>query len=600
METPMWKLYAEGVQFVLANRPIVGSILITKQSWETLLLGIFQYQEIEDLVVDIVVIMDGSMKRNQYYQQVYDLMIYSQSTAQNRASLTRILLKFAGNPDIEPTLMQVLSDMCKSPNNEPITEQLYPPAFDVQIELAIASIRLAIRNRSEKCVLPALDLLTFMCVQHHLQLCATLEKDNHDIVLMMLEVLETFNKYGDVVWACSRISTFFMGTWTAPTPPPPHAIIDRILSCMQEYPGCVHRQRIGCQQLRNMCMCNGRDSKYSPETMLCVVNFIKQFQHDRASLDMYDERVCNLWTFVNEVMRNINTYNECVHLFSVEFLQTALACNFGTYEDILEDDRVTMTVDCVQFICSLLQRILTSRPMEMAAFVRQDGISGLVKIAHHHIKPNLASQYTQRFAGNIGCVDLLLDILENQDANAIKLFTISLLGGRKIERKFSTGILDKNKNPTTLCTLLVQSLDFQPYSDYDNIDFSVARICKKIQILSFASEERNIVCNAMLPYMRRFLAFVLCFINRIQRDMSNQARRILKPLVANYDNFIINVYTAISTDCIRDIYSLWNTTELAEYKDVSYAYRDRRSTFNTTILKITKALGENSHKVGMT
>jgi len=236
--------------------------------------------------------------------------------------------------------------------------------------------------------------------------------------------------------------------------------------------------------------------------------------------------------------------------------------------------------------------------MDMAAFVRQDGISGLVKIAHHHTKPVLASEYTQRFAGNIACVDLLLDILVNQDANAIKLFTISLLGGRKIERKFSVGVLLKNDQPTTLCKLLVQTLDLQLIRDIHKKDrrnythFYAERINKTLRILSLASEEGNIVCTPMQFYMRIFLAFVVRFIKGIKRDISNEASHILEATVASCDNLIINVYTVISTDCMESVYSLWNEEKLQDYKEVSIVHRCLFSTFDKTISNITEALGE--------
>jgi len=600
METPAWKLYAEGVQFVLANRPIVEYGQMTTQAWELLLWGIFQYQEIEDVVVDIVVLMDRSKKTNFANRNIYDEMISKRASSKNCESLTCILFKFADNPRIEPTLMTLLSDMFR----ESMPGQNFDANFHAKVQLAMECIFRAIRNRSEKSALPALGLLWTMCSRYNSELCACLQKDKHDIVLIMLEVHETFNEFDSIVEKCSIISRNFIGTWTAPTPPPTHAIVDRILSCMQEYPGCLSRQNIGCQQLRDICKCNGRDSKYSSESILCVVNFIQQIQNESAGINVYDKRVWHLWTFVDEVMRNINTYNECMHLFSVEFLQNALACNFATYESALEansgleSDRATITIDCVQFICSLLKRILTSRPMDMAAFVRQDGISGLVKIAHHHTKPVLASEYTQRFAGNIACVDLLLDILVNQDANAIKLFTISLLGGRKIERKFSVGVLLKNDQPTTLCKLLVQTLDLQLIRDIHKKDcrnythFYAERINKTLRILSLASEEGNIVCTPMQFYMRIFLAFVVRFIKGIKRDISNEASHILEATVASCDNLIINVYTVISTDCMESVYSLWNEEKLQDYKEVSIVHRCLFSTFDKTISNITEALGE--------
>jgi hypothetical protein len=93
-------------------------------------------------------------------------------------------------------------------------------------------------------------------------------------------------------------------------------------------------------------------------------------------------------------------------------------------------------------------------------------------------------------------------------------------------------------------------------------------------------------------YMRKFLVFVVCFIRGVERDMSSEASHILEVTVASCDNFIINVYAVISTDCMDSVYSLWNEEKLEDYKKVSSVYRCRFSTFDKTISNITKALGE--------
>ena len=53
MKTAPWLLYLRGIGFVASQRNVAGRDAITVEDWQTLLLGLRIYREIEDIVGDI-------------------------------------------------------------------------------------------------------------------------------------------------------------------------------------------------------------------------------------------------------------------------------------------------------------------------------------------------------------------------------------------------------------------------------------------------------------------------------------------------------------------------------------------------------------------
>jgi len=322
------------------------------------------------------------------------------------------------------------------------------------------------------------------------------------------------------------------------------------------------------------------------------VFFLQQIQYERSrDLLHHDKREWHLWAFVDEVMKNAETYKDCIHLFSVAFLQNALSSNFGTYGDAHQKLTDTRYVDCVLFISSLLQRILNACPAVAAAFVRQDGTSVLVKIGHHHIKNGISSLYEDNV-----CFDLLLDTLLDQNVHTTGVFVKSIFGNRCVQRKFSIGNFATDDMPTTIPILLMDSLNFfDKWSYYGLKDIrytipSVKRIGKTLCLLSTASNEGSLVCVDMLNYIPRFFEFVLIFIAGIERDLPEAASVALTAAVANCDNFIVNIYTVSSVDCNYKNDALLICKSIDAYTKAVGQYRHSASTFKPATEKITAAL----------
>jgi len=587
MKTAPWVLYMKGVADVSRRRYVARVHTVTLLDWAVLLRILHDYQPIEDVVADIIAIIP-TFERNGAYRQVYGEMLREQSNDTNHAMLTSILTNFAGNRGIETVAFALLADMYKMFGDAFVAT----PQFDMQIRLAIACM---VRAKRTQCtVIESLKLLLTLCKQDLPQARAVLQQNNHDIMLIVFDIQKNFIVCDSIFETCSSLCDLFLDTWTSVGVNP----CGIILGCMQEIPGDLTRQTIGCKQLFQLCKCNGRTSRYTPDTIEGVVYFLQQIQYERPRDRLYnDQREWYLWIFVDEIMRNTETYRDCIHLFSVAFLQNALACNFGTYGDAHKTNlTATRHVDCVQFISSLLQRILNGCPALAAAFVRQDGTSILVKIGHHHTKNGISSLYEERFYGHNVCFDLLLDTLLDQNVHTTGVFVKSIFGNSCVQRKFSIGNFATDDMPTTIPILLMDSLNFfDKWSYYGLKDIrytipSVKRIGKTLCLLSTASNEGSLVCVDMLNYIPRFFEFVLIFIAGIERDLPEAASVALTAAVANCDNFIVNIYTVSSVDCNYKNYALLICKSIDAYTKAVGQYRHSASKFKPATEKITAAL----------
>ena len=96
--------------------------------------------------------------------------------------------------------------------------------------------------------------------------------------------------------------------------------------------------------------------------------------------------------------------------------------------------------------------------------------------------------------------------------------------------------------------------------------------------------------------MRRFFIFILRFIAGVERDVPAEASAVVQRVVHNYDNFVVNVYSAISVDCKNEYCDLWNCKSLKEYIEAGRLYRHAESTFAPVIGEITNALSAAAHE----
>jgi len=594
MQTAPWVLYREGVEFVAHERRVVRLSAVTRYDWARLFKGLRKYQNIEDVVADIIGIIVRFEEDNDY-RRMYSNMLRIQSNDPNRAMLTNILTTFAGNRDIETVALTLLTDMYTVYQNVFIV----PPPYTVQIRLALSCM---CQNDRARCtVAESLKLFLVLCRRDLPEVHAVLQQENRDIVLIVLDIQKSFIDCDSIVDTCGSLCDVFLGTWTAPTHLVAVCSTDIILGCMQQYPGSLSRQTVGCLQLFNMCLCNGRNIRYSPETMIGVADFVRQIQHEHPGDGVHDDqREWHLWTFIDEVMLNQHTYRDCIGLFSVAFLQNALACSFAAHGNS-DEWNVERHVDCVQIICRLLQKIVQDDPAAIATFVQQDGISVLVKIGHHHVKKDVTLYYSDRFDGHMVCVDFLLDVLMGQIKQSGELFTRSFFRGSKVQRQFSVGNLQTNSAPTTIPVLLVQSLNFsQTSGDPDLIArrytvLSTTIVNNTLYVLSHASNVGDLVCIDMLPYMRRFLEFVTSFIAGVERDVPAVASVVLTDVVDCYDKFIVNVYRAISVDCEYRFKSLCKCRGLKEYILAGRLYRPAHSELESEIDKIFRTLSVEAY-----
>ena len=594
MKTAPWLLYLRGIEFVLRLRRVQhGSIVI--KSWETLFWGLCEYQEIQDVVEDIINIMIAFKSRS---STTYDSALHSHSNDQNRAILTDLAENYSGNDTIETTAISILNDMYRPSWNV----QVVAPSNTPQIRLAVACM--CRNNRTNNTVEASLKLLLTLCQNNLAQVRVVFEIDRRDIVLIVLDIQENFIDDDQIVESCSSLCDIFLVTWTAPTLPvgvvPPRNVVDIILGCMQQYPGSFSRQIIGCKQLSNLAICNGRDREYTPTSMRVVANLIKQIQNERVDIDVTrDSRACNLWTFVDKVMQNADTYEACVHLFSVTFLQDALMSIFSTHFDKAMTFGSERYVACMQIVSTLLQRILRDNPPATDMFVAQDGVSELVKIGHYHTKShNIRGCYSQLSGGHDGCLDLLLDTLLAQGTKTTTVLLTSNFNNSIRAREFSVGNMKYPGDHITLCGFLIQSLKFVSTSEYRALrhnEYSIhsARtIQKTLDVLSRATNEGNPICSEILHYMAKFLFFIVNFMTKVNRDMENMTDLILRAVVASYDNLLLNVYRAIPPDREHEEYDLCRCRTLEDYIIAATPYRDTNSNFKDSISEIVKKLQE--------
>jgi len=600
LESAPWVFYLKGVAVVSEKKELFRVRPVTAFDLTMLLELIDEYQTIEDVVADLLGIID-TFEQDSDYKGIHDDMIYGLSNGKKKqhfAMFTTILAKFAGNRGIEKVAFAVLDDMYHG-----LMRELEPiPLGGVETVLAVACMCRS--DRTHCTVQASLKFLSTLCETDLEYTRAVLKKHNHDIMLIVFDIQKNFFEHIGVLQICDTLCGVFLFWWTVPA----HSVgvnpSSIILGCMQEFPGNVNRQIIGCRQLYNLCHYNGRTSTYGPDIMEAVVYFLQQIQYERVHNRMpNDYRDWYLWTFVFEVMRNAETYSACINLFSVAFLQTALVCNFAIYADAHKLD-LTATprmdrvrhVDCVHYISSLLQGILKARPALVAAFVRQDAISVLVRIGHHHIQKELLYIYKGRCDGQTVCLDLLLDMLLDQHVHGTGLFTKTIFGDRRVQRKFPVGIISTDHMCTTIPILLVTSLHFFDKSTHGGADYIrytrvwVTWIDKTLCLLSRASNEGKLVCVDMMEYIERFFTFVLAFIAGVQRDVPEVAGVALAAAVAHCDNFIVNVYRVSSVDCSYQYYSLWMSRAMDEYIQASSLYRHSASTFKPDTEKLTAAL----------
>ena len=591
IKTAPWLLYLRGVDFVARQRNVASRDAITVEDWQTLLLGLRVYREIKDIVGDIVDII-RTFQTKQLFELVYDTVIRLRSSYQNCVVLTGILENFAGTHHIETTILGIMNDMYRTLWNP----QVLTPSYTRQIRLALSCM--CRTHRTSPTVIASLQLLMTLCRNDLPQVRGVLQLDQCDIVLAVLDIQESFVDDDKIVELCERLYDIFLVTWTAPILPvgaePPRHVVDIILGLLQTYQGSVVRQTIACRQLRSFCKCN---SECGPVSMLRVVNVLQRIQDEHATKMVYDDRrEWYLWTFVDTVMRNAATYRGCVHLFGVEFLQDALVSMLQTHLRIDCTYDARFHIDCMQYVSKFLRQIMTSSPMHMATFVEHDGISQLVKIVHHHTKHDLADHYKERFDGHIICLDLLLDTLMAQNKTSTRQSLTLICNRTKVQRKFSIGAIESNSHLTTLPVLLIESLKFSDRYDYSRLkrreynSINAHTIQNTLAVLSRASDEGDVVCKDMLPYMRQFLVFITTFMRAVQRDVDNVASCILKPVVAACDNFIVNVYNAMLFDCERHIYTLWYSAGFEQYIIATPPYRPKTSTFDKTVLKIRERL----------
>jgi len=460
-------------------------------------------------------------------------------------------------------------------------------------------------DRSDGTVRGSIELLLALCEKNLPQVHAVLQQDNRDIVVIVLDVQRDFIENVAIVQLCGTLCCFFISTWTAPTQLVCDRVVSTIVGCLQQYPEDWSCQMKGCQQLFDLCKCNGSSSSYTRDTMQDVVYVLQQIHYEWQDERVRDDRrEWHLWTFVDKVMQNPSTYSDCVGLFGVGFLKNALVCYFSAYYGIKKfDEDDERRVDCVQFICRLLQRIVTANPAAMAAFAGQDGISALVKIVHQHIQTQVASYYMTSLGGHTLCLDLLLDVLFFQQTlmNTAGVFAKVIFDGRKVQRKFCITKLSSQHMATTIPILLIQSLSLSTKlsvlrdEERQYTIYSASIVDKTLYFLSQASNESKLVSIDMMQYMRQLHEFVSRFVTVVQRDIPAVANDVLLRVVYNYDIFILNVYSEISVDCEYEFYSLWSSKGLQAYILNARRYRHVNSTFEAEILNIVKALSDNQH-----